>query len=123
MIASAARTIQKTGTSTILRRIAKKDRTAVKDCINTYGNLVWALATKFTASSEEAEAVTEEIFADIWRYCESESDALSTEEKLITMIALRRLVNFPRKARKTSMANMDAPNDQGAGMDRVSGFI
>ena len=61
MIASATRRIQETETSTILRRIAEKDKTAVKDCIDTYGNFIWALAIKLTASREEAEAATEEI--------------------------------------------------------------
>ncbi|MBA2334856.1 MAG: hypothetical protein M3449_01245 [Acidobacteriota bacterium] len=61
MIASATRRIQETETSTILRRIAEKDKTAVKDCIDTYGNFIWAWARKLTASREEAEAATEEI--------------------------------------------------------------
>lgn len=124
MIASATRTIQKTETSTILRRIAEKDKTAVKDCIDTYGNFIWALARKLTASREEAEAATEEIFIDIWRYCEERTrDTQSIEKKLIAMIALRRLIKPSQQAKKTSMANIDAANEQGAGMDRISRFI
>ena len=123
MIALATRTIQKTETSTILRRIAEKDKTAVKDCVDTYGNFIWALARKLTASTEEAEAATEEIFIDIWRYCESAGDAQSIEEKLIAMIALRRLIKPSQQAKQTSMANIDAPNEQGAGMDRISESI
>ena len=93
MIALATRTIQKTETSTILRRIAEKDKTAVKDCVDTYGNFIWALARKLTASTEEAEAATEEIFIDIWRYCEERArNTQSIEKKLIAMIALRRLI-------------------------------
>ncbi len=83
MIALATRTIQNTETSTILRRIAEKDKTAVKDCIDTYGNFIWALARKFTASREIAEAATEEIFVDIWRYSESACNTRSIEKKLI----------------------------------------
>ncbi len=92
MIASATRTIEKTEPSTILRRIAEKDKTAVKDCIDTYGNFIWALARKLTASREKAEAATEEIFIDIWRYCEHARNTQSIEKKLIAMIALRRLI-------------------------------
>jgi len=124
MIASAARRIQKTEASTILRRIAEKDKTAVKDCIDTYGNFIWALARKLTASREEAEAATEEIFIDIWRYCEERArNTQSIEKKLIAMIALRRLIKPSQQAKQTSMANIDAPNEQGAGMDRISRFI
>ncbi len=123
MIASATRTIEKTEPSTILRRIAEKDKTAVKDCIDTYGNFIWALARKLTASREKAEAATEEIFIDIWRYCERARDTQSIEKKLIAMIALRRLIKPSQQAKQTSMANIDAPNEQGAGMDRISRFI
>ena len=68
MTGSATRTIKKTESSTIFQRIADKDRTAVKDCIDAYGNFIWALAKNLTHSREEAEAATREIFIDIWRY-------------------------------------------------------
>ena len=120
MTGLATRTIQKTETSTILRRIAEKDKTAVKDCIDTYGNFIWALARKLTHSREEAETATEKIFIDIWRYCERDRNTQSIEEKLIAMIALRRLIKPSQQAKQMSMANIDAPNEQGAGMDRIS---
>ncbi|MBA3631352.1 MAG: hypothetical protein H0W58_00845 [Acidobacteria bacterium] len=39
----------------ILQRIAKTDKTAIKDCIDAYGSLIWALARKHTNLAEEAE--------------------------------------------------------------------
>ena len=123
MIASARPIILKTETSTILRRVAEKDKTAVKDCVDAYGDFIWALARKLTASREEAEAATEEIFIDIWRYCERSRNTQSIEKKLIATIALRRLIKPSQQAKQMSMANIDAPNEQGAGMDRISGFI
>ena len=113
MIASATRRIQKTETSTILRRVAEKDKTAVKECIDAYGNFIWALARKLTASREEAEAATEEIFIDIWRYCERARNTQSIEKKLIAMIALRRLIKQFQYAKQKSMASIDTPNEQG----------
>ncbi len=92
----ATQTIQKTKqrkkTLTILQRVAERDKSAVKDCIDTYGNLIWALAKRFTKSREEAEAATQEIFIDIWLHAERTGKIQSDEEKLITMIALRRLI-------------------------------
>ncbi len=123
MNALATRTIEKTETSTILQRIAERDKTAVKDCIDTYGNFIWALARKLTASREEAEAATEEIFTDIWRYCERERDTRLIEEKLIVMIALRRLSKSSQQAKPISMTSIDAKNEQGAGMDRISKYV
>lgn len=95
MTALATRTIQKTRTLTILQRIAEKDKTAVADCLDAYGNFIWALARKFTASREEAEAAAQEIFIDIWRYAERAADQPPTAEKLlIALIARQRLIKF-----------------------------
>lgn len=110
----------KTSILTILPKIARKDKTAVKDCIDTYGNFIWMLARKFTRSREEAERATEEIFTDIWQCCERVSESRLTEEKLVAMIALRRLTKSSRQAENGSMTNIDAKNEQGAGMDRIS---
>jgi len=80
MTGLATRAIQKTKVSTILQRIAERDKTAVKDRIDTYGNFIWALARKHTHSREEAETATEEIFINIWQYCERSRSTQSTEK-------------------------------------------
>lgn len=99
----ATRTIQKTKSLNILQRIANQDRTAVHDCVDAYGNFIWALARKFTASREEAEAATLEIFQDIWRHSERGDKAQSAEDMVISQIARRRLVGYlsikPNKSR------------------------
>ncbi len=92
MTALATRTIEKMKPLTILQRIAEKDKTAVADCLDSYGNFIWALARKFTASSEEAEAAAQEIFTDIWRHSERASQSPSAESVLIGLIARRRLI-------------------------------
>jgi RNA polymerase sigma-70 factor (ECF subfamily) len=92
MTGSAPRTTQETESLTILQRVANKDRIDAKDCIDTYEKFIRALAKKFTASTEEAEAATQEIFTDIWRYSELTDKTQSVEEKLIAMIAFRRLI-------------------------------
>ena len=94
MTALATETIKKTKSLTILQRITNKDKTAVKDCVDAYGDFIWALARKFTASREEAEAAVQEIFIDIWRYAERVSNNQSAENILITQIARRRLVKY-----------------------------
>ena len=123
MNASATRTIEKTEASTILQRIAERDKTAVKDCIDAYGNFIWTLARKLTRSREEAETATKEIFIDIWQHCESARDAQSTEKKMIAVIAMRRLIKPSQQAKQTSMTSIDALNEQGAGMDRISKYV
>lgn len=120
MNALAARTNKETRDSTILRRIAERDKNAVKECVDAYGDFIWALALKFTGSRAEAARATEEIFTDIWRFREDARGAQSSEEKLIAMIALRRLFKHSRQAKAMSMSSIDATNEQGAGTGRIS---
>lgn len=79
---------------TMFQRIANRDHTAVEDCVDRYDALIWALAKKITASSEEAEAATLEIFKDIWLYSKRGHDAPSAEDKIISQIARRRLIRY-----------------------------
>ena len=110
MIALRMRKIKETRTSTILQRIAAKDETAVKDCLDAYGNFIWALARKLTRSRGEAETATEQIFNDIWRCPERLCNSPSSEKKVITMIAVRRLLRGVHPARQGFMTNIDLPN-------------
>lgn len=123
MIAEAAQTLPKNKNSTILKRIAEKDKTAVKDCIDKYGNFIWTLARKFTRSPEEAAKATEEIFTDIWHCCGQARSAQSAEEKLIARIALRRLIKLFQQTDPISMKTIDVLSEKGAGVNGVSKFI
>lgn len=77
---------------TILQRIGKADKTAIKECISVYGNLIWGLARKHTDSLEEAETATQEIFLDIWRYAGRFDSTKFEETAFIFLIARRRLI-------------------------------
>ena len=92
MTALATASVYNTKLLTILRRIESKDQTAVKDCFDTYGNFIWALVRKLTASTEEAEAAAQEIFIDIWRYAERGVEIRHAEKFVIAMIARQRLI-------------------------------
>lgn len=76
---------------TVLQRIAKKDKSAVDECLNKYGALIWALSKKFTGSEIEAEAATEQIFADIWNCADCFDLAKSAEKDFILFVILRNL--------------------------------
>ncbi len=94
MTGLATQTTQKTKSLNILQRIANQDRTAVQDCVDAYGNFIWALARKFTQSTEEAESATQEIFQDIWQYSKRGDKPQSAESDLISQIARRRLIRY-----------------------------
>ena len=94
MTGLATRTIEKTKTSTIFQKIKNKDKTAVQDCVDNYGNFIWTLARKFTSSTEEAEAAAREIFIDIWKYDQRADIPQPAENILIALIARRRLIKY-----------------------------
>jgi hypothetical protein len=64
-----------------------------------------------TRLSEEAEAATEEIFTDIWRYCQSARNTQSVEKRLIALIALRWFMKSSRRAKQTSRSVIDVINE------------
>src|SRR5215212_9595046 len=91
-----------TENTSILQRIAGGDQTAVQDCLNQYGNLVWYLVKKFNGNAEDAEDAAQEIFIDIWRNAARFDAAKAPEAAFITMIARRRLIDRLRKHKRRS---------------------
>lgn len=77
---------------TVLQRLAQLDKTALKDCIDSYGNLIWSLAKSKTNSLEEAETLTLEIFQDIWKNAERFDLNKCDEITFISVIAHRRSI-------------------------------
>ncbi len=83
----------------VVQRFVQNDKAAVKVCIDNYGDVIWAMAKKFTDSNEDAEAVTREIFLDIWRRAALFERTDSDELVWITIIARRQLRKYSSKNR------------------------
>lgn len=77
----------------VLKRIASGDGTAVDDCINSYGGLIWSLAKKMLRNPDDAEDAVQEIFVDIWKNAGRFDESQSSETTFIAMIAKRRLID------------------------------
>lgn len=97
MQALAVQKIQRNNSSSILQRIGQKDKTAFEESIVNYGNWIWSMAKKFTDSTADAEAVTEEIFLNIWRYAARFEETNFDELIFITIIARRQLRKYSKK--------------------------
>ncbi len=78
--------------SEILKRIADCDKTAIGECLEVYGNLVWALTKKYTADEAEAEIAVQEVFSDIWKYAARFDAARTDEAAFISHITYRKLI-------------------------------
>jgi RNA polymerase sigma-70 factor (ECF subfamily) len=81
--------------------VANGDRTAIEECIKNYGNIIWSMAKKFTDSNEDAEAVTREIFLNIWRYAARCEETNFDELLFITIIARRQLRRYSKKSNQS----------------------
>lgn len=121
-MATAIQKMQNGSTLTILQRIEGKDRSAIRDCLDAYGDFVWAIARRFTGSTSEAEAATEEIFRDIWQVSGKGCDSEPSEKKVIAMIALRRLAKRAGGISKHAAYKV-LQGEQGGGADRRSGIL
>lgn len=104
---------------TILQRIAEGDSAAVKDCLDTYGGLVWSLARKMLPDQNEAEDAVQEIFIEIWKNAERFDESKSSETTFVAMIARRRLIDRLRKV--TRLPNIDSFEDMVYEPARVEG--
>ena len=85
--------------SSVLQRIAGGDSTAVRECIEQYGALVWSLARRLTRSPSDAEDATQEIYLDVWRSAARFDPSQGSDKVFIAMIARRRLIDRLRKTR------------------------
>ena len=84
----------------MLERIAAGDASAVRECMNAYGNLVWALARRMSTSASEAEDATQEIFVEIWKSAARYDATMGSEAVFITTIARRRLIDRLRASKR-----------------------
>jgi RNA polymerase sigma-70 factor (ECF subfamily) len=91
---SSEQTNQGADSTSVLQRVAQGDRNAIENCIDNYGNVIWSMAKKFTDSIEDAEAVTSEIFLNIWRYAARFEETDLDELLFITLIARRQLRKY-----------------------------
>jgi len=92
----------------ILQRIADGDKTAVKDCLDTYRGLVWSQARRFLRNPADAEDAVQDIFIAIWSAAGKYDPAIASESAFIATIARRRLIDQLRKAgRRPATESLD----------------
>jgi RNA polymerase sigma factor (sigma-70 family) len=94
-------------TESVLFRVARGDQRAVRECIDDFGGLVWAIARRMTRSRADAEDAVQEIFVDVWRSAGRFDPAQGSEKVFITTIARRRLIDRIRRSRMNAMMDSD----------------
>ena len=72
-------------------------------CINEYGSLVWAIASRYVKNRTCAEDVVQEIFTDLWKSANRYDPAIATESTFIGMLARRRAIDFVRREKRSPL--------------------
>lgn len=92
----------------ILERISAGDKTAVKDCLDEYGALLWSLARRFLGNQADAEDAVQDIYIAIWSAAGKYDPEIASEITFISTIARRRLIDRLRKAgRRPATESLD----------------
>ena len=82
----------------VLKRIARGEERAVAQCMEEFGNLVWALARRLSRTRADAEDAVQEIFTDLWRSAGRFDPQQGSEKVFVTTIARRRLIDRMRRS-------------------------
>jgi len=83
--------------STILQRVAIGDQTAVDDCIEKYGGLIWSIGKRYLRDITDLEDVTQEVFIELWQTAKRFDPSLGSESNFVALIARRRMVDRLRR--------------------------
>ena len=93
----------------LLERIAGGDVSAVDECLEQYGGLVWSLARRHCRSGEDAEDAAQEIFVELWKSADRFDGKKASEATFVAMIARRRLIDRHRRGQNApEVVSIDA---------------
>ena len=81
----------------LLAKVARGDRGAAEEVLDTYKGLVWSLAKRALETEADAEDATQEIFLEVWKSAVRYDRSIASEATFIAMIARRRLIDRRRK--------------------------
>ncbi|HEY5623985.1 MAG TPA: sigma-70 family RNA polymerase sigma factor [Gammaproteobacteria bacterium] len=84
----------------VLERIASGDETAVAECIDRYGGLVWSVARRWSNNVADAEDTVQEIFLELWKSAPRYKPSAGSEAVFITTIARRRTIDQLRASER-----------------------
>lgn len=81
----------------LLERIARGDQDAVREVLDRYADLVWALVRRSIPSDHEAEEVVQEVFAEVWQKAGRYDRSIGAEVTFVSVLTRRVLINRWRR--------------------------
>jgi RNA polymerase sigma factor (sigma-70 family) len=84
----------------VLPRVAAGDELAVRECVERYGSLIWALARRWSPDPRDVEDAVQEVFVDLWRSAGRYDATRATEAGWVAMVTRRRLIDRMRRRQR-----------------------
>lgn len=97
--------VDQDGQKCLLQRVGEGDSSAVAECIDRFGGLVWSLARKLVGDPQEAEDAVQEVYIALWKTASRYDPSVASETTFVTMIARRRLIDRWRKTGRRPNGN------------------
>lgn len=86
--------------TSVLDRIARGEKTAFAECLDSYGGLVWSLARRLSRTPADAEDATQEIYLKLWKNAGRYDVQRGSEAVFIATIARRVLIDRLREHKR-----------------------
>jgi len=96
----------------LLQRVAAGEPSAIEECIDRYGGLVWSLARKLVGAQADAEDAVQEVFIDLWKSASRFDPDVASEQTFVAMIARRRLIDHRRRRQRRPDLVQSIPIDE-----------
>lgn len=92
----------------LLHQVAEGNPQAVRELLNRYGGLVYALARRFTLEPSEVDDAVQDVFAALWQNAGRFDPRIAPEDTFVSMVARRRLIDRRRRALRRNQGRLDA---------------
>jgi RNA polymerase sigma-70 factor (ECF subfamily) len=101
--------------SSLLKRIADRDQTALAELYDRYARVLYSVAFKSLGSVEEAEEVVLDVFSQVWRIADRYDLTKGRVDTWLFMLTRSRVLDRLRslqRTTKTTTASMNAAQSQ-----------
>lgn len=93
----------------ILQRISAGDQTAIRACLDEYGDLVWRLARRYLSRADaDVEDAVQEVFLELWVSAGRFDPSKGSEAAFVATLAHRRLTDHQRRITSRRRLDRDA---------------
>jgi RNA polymerase sigma-70 factor (ECF subfamily) len=75
-----------------LQRVAAGDASAVRECLDAHGDLVWGMVQRYGRQGGEAERAVEAVFAELWQTASFCPDGIPGELTFVATCVRRHLI-------------------------------